>query len=565
MLRMLGLSWLEIRAKAFCKDEDGGIMLLSLLLLFGMIAFGGISVDLANYERTRTFLQSHLDNAVLAAASLSQDLDPETVVISYLTSAGLDASLVEVETSTEEIGGILVGRTVQASLVGGLDTFFFRFFDVDSLGMTIASQATERVEDIEISLVLDVSGSMDWPTSAGGGGRKIDLLKAAASDFVESILSEAEEGRVSISIIPYSTKVNAGSSLLSHYSVSDEHDYSHCVDFNANDYSSLSISPAIELQRTGHFQFQGWSLSDQSQGQWVCRIDPGFSVTPFSNSIPDLKWQISQLSAEGSTSIDMGAKWGLALLDPSAQGPVSGLISSGLVDPAFQGRPHPHGADSNMKVLVIMTDGKNDDEFRLQPSFSEGDSGVIRTASTSGSHRYYSMEVTETGSANDGEAPLGERYFYATHPFGSQRIWDDNTLMNNPALAQYRPQIVESRLTWPEVWAEMSPVYFGYYLHGRQANSQGSWQSRMWSHWDGMHYEISPGEKDNRLRSICSAARNAGVVTYTIGMEVTSASSLNLLKDCASTEAHYFDVEGLEISTTFDMIAASISMLRLTK
>jgi hypothetical protein len=48
-------------------------------------------------------------------------------------------------------------------------------------------------------------------------------------------------------------------------------------------------------------------------------------------------------------------------------------------------------------------------------------------------------------------------------------------------------------------------------------------------------------------------------------MDVDSTNSLSLLKDCASSEAHYFDVQGLEIQTAFDMIAASISMLRLTK
>ena len=41
--------------------------------------------------------------------------------------------------------------------------------------------------------------------------------------------------------------------------------------------------------------------------------------------------------------------------------------------------------------------------------------------------------------------------------------------------------------------------------------------------------------------------------------------SLELLEECASTEAHYFHVEGLEIESAFEMIASSISMLRLTK
>ena len=59
------------RAKRFRKDEGGGMLVLMLVVFFGITIFGGLAVDLANHERTRTTFQTHLDNAVLAAASLS--------------------------------------------------------------------------------------------------------------------------------------------------------------------------------------------------------------------------------------------------------------------------------------------------------------------------------------------------------------------------------------------------------------------------------------------------------------------------------------------------------------
>ncbi|UOA20620.1 hypothetical protein DSM14862_03649 (plasmid) [Sulfitobacter indolifex] len=547
----------------FRKEEDGGMLVLMIMLFLVMTVGGGLAVDLANHERTRTTFQTHLDNAVLAAASLSQELNPEDVVYSYLSAAGLDTSRVSVDAREDKIGGILVGRTVEASILGGLNTYFFRFFDIERFNMVISSQATERVEDIEISLVLDVSGSMAW-SARGGGGAKIDLLKGAASDFVETILNDSEEDRVSISIIPYSTKVNAGEDLLEQYTVTQEHDYSHCVDFNADDYTDLAISPRTELQRTGHFQFQQMSTSDPRSGQWVCRHDGGFSITPLSKSVSDLKRQIAALTPEGSTSIDMGAKWGLALLDPSARGPVSALIASGQVDASFRERPHPHDAENSMKVLVLMTDGKNDNEYRLQPEYASGDAKVIRTTSTA-SHLFYTVDAPETNGTNDGSWPNNERYFYATHPFEEERMWDEHTLRDNPRLERYANQLEEKHLSWPEVWAEMSPEYYGYNLYGRQGNSWWSWNSRLQSFWQNMHSTIGTDEKDRRLRNICAAAQRAGIVIYAIGMDVDSQNSLDLLKECASTEAHYFDVDGLEIQTAFDMIAASISMLRLTK
>lgn len=548
----------------FCRDESGGMMIFVLIMFLTMTVFGGLAVDIANHEQRRTTYQTHLDNAVLAAASLSQQLDPEEVVFSYMSSAGLDRSMVNVETSEENIGSILVGRTVYASLSGGVNTYFFRFFDIDSLGMKIEAQATERVEDIEISLVLDVSGSMRDPTS-DRTQRKIDALKKSASDFVDSVLNDAEEGRVSISIIPYSTKANAGESLLSYYNATEEHGYSHCVDFDAADYTTLAINPSDRLQRTGHFQFQGASTYLQEQGEWTCRIDDGFPITPLSSSADDLKAQISKLTPQGSTSIDMGAKWGLALLDPSAQDAVSGLISDGVVDAAFSGRPHAHRAQNNMKVLVIMTDGENDDEFRLHSEYASGQSDVIRSAHVSGSYIYYGVDSPEYSYRSDYRSPSGERYFYFEHLREGNRIWHNYTLKNDPNLSRDAHLIVEKQLSWPELWAEMSPFYYGYNLLGRQ-EPYSSWRTNAMNNlWDRMHWEVSPTEKNARLRNICSAAEQAGIIVYTIGLEVDKPVSLALLKDCASTEAHYFDVNGTGIQAAFDMIAASISMLRLTK
>lgn len=561
MRRSAKIDTLINRIERFRKDEGGGMLVLMLAVFFGITIFGGLAVDLANHERTRTTFQTHLDNAVLAAASLSQDLDPEEVVRSYLTSAGLDASEVLIETSEEKIGGILVGRTVEASLPAGLNTYFFRFFDIDTLGMTISSEATERVEDIEISLVLDVSGSMGEITS-DRSGIKLTLLKNAASDFVETILSDSEEGRVSISIVPYSTKVNAGAALLGQYSVTTEHNYSHCVDFDADDFTHLGISTASELQRTGHFLIGNESSWTPTSGQWVCRFDAGFPVTPLSSSIQELKAQISALTALGSTSIDMGAKWGLALLDPSAQYPVAGLIASGQIDAAFQGRPHAYGADNSMKVLVLMTDGENREEYRLKPEYASGQSDLIKT--TYSGSTYYSVVSSESGSENDDDRSYPEPYFYALHPFGSQRMWSNDTLANNSGY-RYANRSTEERLGWPEVWAEMSPYYYGYNMYARRYNWNWYWNSRATWFRNSVQWTVDSTEKDRRLREICGVANTAGVVIYSIGMDVDNTNSLNLLKDCASSEAHYFDVEGLEIQTAFDMIAASISMLRLTK
>ncbi len=426
-------------------DESGATMVLSLFMAIAMVTFGGIAVDVAQYEYTRTRTQTHLGNAVLAAA-------------------GIDTAALAVEITSERPGGRLVGRTVDARLDGGVDTHFIRLLGYDRLPLGVASRATGRVDDVEISLVLDVSGSMRLDPWGRADPRKIDALKSAASEFVDSVLGGNAEGRVSISVVPYSMNVNAGAALLAGYAATDEHAASHCIDFEAADFATAALDPARPPQRSGRFQFQGFSRTEAAPGQWACRVDPGFEVTPLSNAAGPLEDRIARLSSEGSTSNDIGMRWELALLDPSARGPVEGLIAAGRVDPAFAGRPRDHGATGSMKVPVVMTDGRHDTEFRLRPACRDGPSPVWQMAATGSGSRHHSVDAPEVPGAHDGNAPFGARCFYASHPFGTSRAWDDATLIDHPAMAPHRARFTERRLDWPQVWAAMSPLSYAYTL-----------------------------------------------------------------------------------------------------
>ena len=73
----------------FARETSGTLVVFGLMLFLLMIMMGGIAVDLMRYESTRTALQNTLDRSTLAAATLSQDLPPESVVNDYFLKAGL--------------------------------------------------------------------------------------------------------------------------------------------------------------------------------------------------------------------------------------------------------------------------------------------------------------------------------------------------------------------------------------------------------------------------------------------------------------------------------------------
>ncbi|MEZ5912446.1 MAG: pilus assembly protein TadG-related protein [Paracoccaceae bacterium] len=77
------------RLSRFRDDEAGSMLVFGMYMFFLMWAFAGIAVDVMRHETLRTNLQNTVDRASLAAASLRQTLDPETVVLDYFAKAGL--------------------------------------------------------------------------------------------------------------------------------------------------------------------------------------------------------------------------------------------------------------------------------------------------------------------------------------------------------------------------------------------------------------------------------------------------------------------------------------------
>ena len=89
------------------------------------------------------------------------------------------------------------------------------------------------------------------------------------------------------------------------------------------------------------------------------------------------------------------------------------------------------------------------------------------------------------------------------------------------------------------------------------SNAWGTWYTAAFS-------KINSTVKDQRSKHICDAAKDEGIIIYTIGFEAPTAGQ-KLLEDCASSDGHYFDVDGLEISDAFSSIAASIRKLKLVQ
>ncbi|MDF1872913.1 TadE/TadG family type IV pilus assembly protein [Vannielia sp.] len=456
------------RLAAFARNDEGGLVVLSLFLFICMMLAVGLAIDVMRTEMARTRLQNTVDSAVLAAASMEQTMDPTVVVEDYFEKAGLSNQLEGVQV----VQGVN-HKTVTAHTNTKMPMYFLGMVGIDEMEAKSTGTATSGFTDVEISLVLDISGSMREQASSGGQ-TKIEHLRTAASSFVDIVINTEQPGTVSVSLVPYTAQVNASAGIMDRLNVSREHSFSSCVDFEQSDFDETGISMSTSYDHMEHFQ--AYYSSTNPIDNPGCPNRSFEEIIPFSENITELKAAINQYQPRANTAIHLGMKWGVGLLDPQFKPLIADMALSGEVDPAFAGRPYAYGRDNTTKVIVLMTDGKNVNTTRLKPQYYDTAEEIAR--------------------------------------------WNEYSLSQ---------------------WAS---------AHGTN-----------WSNYAVTKYTAS--QADSMLDNICTAAKAAKITIYTIGVEVSSHSA-GVMKSCATSPSHYFDIEGEEMTDTFASIARQISTLRLT-
>ena len=590
----------------FVRREDGAITILGLVMFSLMILGGGMALDIMRSETRRAEMQNTVDRAVLAAAGLDQTRSGEEIVRDYLRAAGLDEEAVTV-TSVENASE----RLITAEINARTESLFLRFLGVDELMQPISAQAREVRIELELSLVVDISGSM--------GGKKIAALRTAASEFVAELLRDRAH-LTTVSLIPYNDRVNAGHLVEEYFPFSNEHRVSRCAVFEPADFLRTGLDPNERLQRMGHFDPSTHHRAGNATGlvdDPNCLTDDFGAVLPWSSDVAELQTRIDGLVAGGSTAIDLGVKWGALLLDPTSADELEAMASDGHVDGGFVGRPNRFDAPGVHKVLVVMTDGLNVKQWDLEKDRLSGPSRVyVHVEPTSdftvdwGTDALVIDDSTSppTGEVADGrnvviDAGLGtvdlalseigttigqtyangrrngmggvnynsqgrtNEYAFDGEP-GSEVYYSFWSIKNGsyyiPHLDEFHAQPFGGadavQLDWAELYGALSLRYIG-----NELLKDAPWLDRSY-YANVRRTTYDYDSADVNLSAICKAARDQGVLIYTISFQAPTRGQ-DAMRDCAGTEnpSRYSDVEGLNISSAFDDVLAAVSKLRLTQ
>lgn len=552
----------------FRTDERGSLTIFSLFIFVLLLLITGLAVDVLRFETERVAMQNTLDSAILSASSLNQDQDPETLVKDYMSKAGFDPDAVTVVAVNDYAadGTNVVGRSVSATTQLSVDTMFMDMMGISSLQGGAGGSAFESVQNVEISMIVDISGSM-------GSNSRLTNLKTAAKEFIDTVLAD-ETGmtRTSISIIPYNATVVVGDDLLSRLnadgetvtiddapgypgaltSYGTEHAYSTCVRFEDDDFDSRAIGPDTPLHRVSHFKEGGNSYATPSMNSRWCNEDRA-SILPLSNDPEELKDHIDSLVAAGWTGIDNGMKWGVALLDPAIAPVITDLVDDGVLPEDVRDRPGVYNNASTLKYVVLMTDGANTIQRDLDEPFKNGPSRIWYAESrTSGPHPTESRQLNHFDGyfVEMPGNPATSRWFVPGLP---------TTNSDNAYAAETSIPADAVQLDYIEVYKRFSVRDVArFFFRNADPGAEDD-------HEDAVVQTEGYGSIDARLEDICDAAKsNNRITVFAIGFEAPQ-EGLDAMRNCATTIGHYFDVEGTQISDAFKSIAGQITMLRLTE
>ncbi|MEC8795928.1 MAG: hypothetical protein VXX48_06325, partial [Pseudomonadota bacterium] len=101
------------------------------------------------------------------------------------------------------------------------------------------------------------------------------------------------------------------------------------------------------------------------------------------------------------------------------------------------------------------------------------------------------------------------------------------------------------QMVYPEVWQQFTTEWYAG-----------------WSWLSDPVLDHGGSVKNERLLNICDVARDNSILVYTVGFETTSSSEA-ILKNCATTEGHFYEADGSSLTDVFTSIARSINKLRL--
>jgi Flp pilus assembly protein TadG len=542
-------------------DRSGSFAIVFALVLVPVVGAVALAVDYTIASRERSELHNAADVAALALARRGTEIDQaeaERVASEFIHAhyAGAHSNLRVEKTDT----------TWTVSVDASSPTRFAGIFGISASNISVESAATFALNTYEIGLVLDTTGSMR--------GEKLEQLKQAATTLVDSMAeNDAGNDAVKFSLVPFSSFVNVGPQ---HGPVFDSRgkivkEAAPWLDMRgANPIEQVELAKNVSRFEMYQHLGQQWSgcvetrpphkgtAYDVTDAPAMRSDKHSLFVPAFSIDEPDTTdrrgrgiYPNSYLADNGTTLRDprgkrMRNKYNVVPTgsagDAADAGLVEGLLGivGSLSDALFLEAPAVDTSASTFWRGESIPKGPNHD-CQAQPILPLTSDFELVKERIDG--------LTAQGATNMMEGVMwGWRVLSPGEPFAEGRAKSEG---DNEKIMIF---LTDGANTWNQLGNDLGSTYssFGYAVDGRLVTP-------------GAGVLTVTNSMDQKTETGCTNAKADGITIYVIRLELQDSSTGELLKRCATSEAHYFDVpDAKTLEDTFQTIAQNIRRVRIS-
>ncbi len=530
----------------FSVDMRANIALIFAFAIIPIIAATGAALDYSRWVDARTAVQAIVDSTAIHAVGRSRDraaLDAAEEALlerlQHVVHAPVIRDLQVMRENPVEETQTLVAVAVD----GGVPTTFMRFFGFSELPLYVEARTRGELRSFEISLVLDVTGSMRFR------GR-LEALQDAARGLIDTILPQGEPpgDRLLLNVVPYVTAVNIG----------------------------------------------------RHRGDWLAPLDMAPHNHPAGTSLYANRyiWKDDEVSGADchGTGVTRDAALGVCYLGIRSEwtrpGPCPGVQIGGTchVADGWMGCVEERG-----RAVHALTDA-TPATAPFRPYYWPSWGGVGNPDAVSAYNSYLPVPIDESvetnSTSNMGRGPnLG-------CPQNEIRNWTNDRRQLKDDIDALQPwgrsgTMTHAGLAWS--WRTLSPLWAGMWgdTPAPRAYDPANVEKIVIFMTDGINQFFSdvapPGDSDytsmgfisenagvdntndqdfldNKMLQICRRMKDEGIEIFTIGFDLQrfteGIQARQMLRDCASTQDHFYDTDVSNIDGAFDQIARDIRSRR---
>jgi len=550
-----------------------GLTAIPLVLVLGM------AIDFQRAGTSDVHISNALDAALIAAAvDLANGADAtaakatgEKVFDENMTLLGIANTCADPVFTPD-----IVNQSISGSVSCDMPLTISKLVGRDTMTVTPSAAAAYGQDEIEVALMLDVSGSMR--------GQRLTDLKAAANSLIDTLIPVSDTGNIRISLAPYATSINAG--MYGELATGITDLYAHTIANLGADPNALVAAWTTTATTADTFDLIDAVGGNAGLGQldaafFACALTPPPPPPSFtgdrcimpngeSDGCDDAGWvavSVTEIPSDwypflGCTELDWdddnpGENYCEAedrvIYDTE---PVNNCIDG-------SGANSQISADWQALDWTAASEAYTDYDFSILGATHEANLGTLScvteregtNAFTAVSPTAYPVGASSSACPNAAVEPL-------TH---------NTTILKDAITALNADGWTAGHLGIAWSWYTLAPEWNTVWPFNRRSQADDPmltvrrYAILMTDGSFNTYYASGQGDSSAQARSMCTAMKADGIEIYSVAFNAPSDAQA-VLSDCASSASHFYTAtSGSQLQAVYDAIAASLSQVRLTE